>query len=200
MTSIYRFSPAKRTKAVAGSPGSGGGGSGSGAWSHVGPEHAPGNSEWRCPRKTCLSLIAARQRKNSSSFYAVCETRKQDDPTTCQTFFNLNKKQWGNNADHQRLCEWCETDTAESPSIGVPNEAADSSTKRESHFFFGNRICCLLYEKPPTLGDRVGHRSLVSWALRACVARSPTFRFLLWYWGSDSLWYYCVPVVEFGKW
>ena len=63
---------------------------GSGSWTLVGPEACKGNPKWPCPAKDCAACLAAKTRKNSGSQYAVCETRRSDDPSTCQ-FYNLNK-------------------------------------------------------------------------------------------------------------
>ena len=69
-----------------------------------------------------------------------------DEPSTCQAFHNLNKKHWGS-GDNPRVCDWCDADTCDSPSISVPNEGAESLTKREFHFFVLEfDVCCqLLY-------------------------------------------------------
>ena len=44
------------------------------------------------------------------------------------------------------VCDWCDADTCDSPSIGVPNEGAESLTKREFHFFvlLEFDVCCQL--------------------------------------------------------
>ena len=46
------------------------------------------------PEEGLSRFIVARTRKNSNSQYGVCNTRKADDPTTCQTFHNLNKRHY----------------------------------------------------------------------------------------------------------
>eukprot|EP00904_Undaria_pinnatifida_P010983 jgi/Undpi1/7014/HiC_scaffold_21.g09488.m1 len=146
MSSIYRASPSKRTKASAGggSAHSAGGGGSSGVWTLVGQEResasATGNTDWPCPRKGCYGFLVARTRKNSNSQYAVCDTRRGDDPSTCQAFYNLNKKHWGS-ADNPRVCDWCDADTCDSPSIGVLNEGAESSTKPWSNYHTVWKLC-----------------------------------------------------------
>lgn len=81
MSSIYRASPSKRTKAGAG----GGtarsrGGGGSGSWTLVGPDRdpAPGNRDWLCRRQGCDGFIVARTRKDSTSQYVRCLRHPQD--------------------------------------------------------------------------------------------------------------------------
>ena len=66
------------------------GGSGSVYWTLVGSEPAFGNPDWPCPRKGCQDYIVARTSKNSRSQCGVCDTRKADDPVTCQASYNLN--------------------------------------------------------------------------------------------------------------
>ena len=150
MSSIYRASPSKRTKASAGggsANSAGGGHSGSDVWALVGQGRdsasSSGDTDWPCPREGCDGFLIARTRKNGSSQYAVCDTRRGDDPSTCQAFYNLNKKHWGS-GDNPRVCDWCDADTCDSPLIGVLNEGAESSTKREFHFFVLLKfdVCC----------------------------------------------------------
>lgn len=131
MSSIYRSSPSKRSKAGVGSPASGGaGGGGSGSWTLLGPEPLHGNPDWPCPRKGCKGFLVARTRKNSNSQYGICETRKGDDPLTCQAYYNINKRHWGT-GENPRVCDWCDADTGDSPSIGVPSDG--DTAKRELH-------------------------------------------------------------------
>ena len=133
MTSIYRYSPSKRSKpGGAGSGGTGGGGGGgAGTWTLIGEERT-GNLSWVCPRhKPCGGHILAKTRKGSTSLYGICDTRRADNADTCQTFFNLNRKHWGS-GEYPRVCEWCEGDTGGSPSIGVPNDGVDCTAERES--------------------------------------------------------------------
>lgn len=54
--------------------------------------NSTGNPEWPCRTKNCAVCLTAKTRKSSNSQYAVLETRKSDDPSTCKTFYNLNKK------------------------------------------------------------------------------------------------------------
>ena len=126
----------------------GGGGSGSGVWTLVGQERdsSSGHPDWPCPRKGCDGFLIARNSKNGSSQNVVCGTCRSDEPSTCQAFYNLNKKHWGS-GDNPRVCDWCDADTCYSPSIGVPNEGAESLTKREFHFFVLLEfmfVCCQL--------------------------------------------------------
>ena len=105
-----------------------------------------GNPDWPCPRKGCDGFLIARNRKNGSSQYAVCDVCcRSDGPSTCQAFYNLNKKHW-ESSDNPRVCDWCDADTCDSPSIGVPNEGAESLTKRQFHFFVLSEfyVCCQL--------------------------------------------------------
>ena len=135
MSSIYRTSPAKRSKAGTGCGKSGGGGGGgSASWTLVGPVPEKGNPLWPCPRQGCPGFLLTKTRKNSNSQYAVCETRRLDDANTCQAFYNVNKKHWGTNSGLARTCDWCDGDTGESPSIGVPSDGTDSSSKGKFPF------------------------------------------------------------------
>lgn len=138
MSSIYRSSPSKRSKPVGGAPGTGGGGSGGGGggggggWTVVGGEPQQGNPLWPCPtKKDCRGLILSKTRKNSSSTYGVCDTRRSDDPDTCQVFYNINKRHWGS-GENPRVCVFCEGDTGGSPSIGVQQEQEDGTSSSKS--------------------------------------------------------------------
>ena len=95
---------------------------------------------------TCDGFLIARTRKNGSSQYAVCDTRRSDDPSTCRAFYNLDEEALGKRRQPSCVCDWCDADTCDSPSIGVPNEGVESLTKREFHFFvlLEFDVCCQL--------------------------------------------------------
>lgn len=105
-----------------------------------------GNPLWPCPRKCCDGFLVAKTRKNSNSQYAVCETRRPDDPDSCLAFYNINKRHWGINLELARTCDWCEGDTGESPSIGVPCSARatlrTAPPKLSLHLFTSIKFCC----------------------------------------------------------
>ena len=141
MTSIYRSSPAKRSKPAGSRGGATGGGGGAGggsagAWTLVGEEPQQGNPDWPCPKhKSCGGYILAKTRKGSTSKYGVCDTRRTGDRTgdqaSCQTFYNVNRRHWGA-GENARLCDWCDCDTGDSPSIGVANKEGAASNKGET--------------------------------------------------------------------
>lgn len=107
----------------------GGGGCGSGAWTLVGAERKQDSPDSGCPTEGCVGCMFA---KTSSTRRCLANTVSATATTLRRAKnFNINMRHW-NSGDNGRLCEWCEGDTVDSPLIGVPNDGADSSTKRES--------------------------------------------------------------------
>ena len=72
---MYRSSPAKKSRSGGGGAAvSLGGGSevedSEGGWSVVGEE---GNKDWPCPTAGCEGHILSKRRRNSQSFYGICD-------------------------------------------------------------------------------------------------------------------------------
>ena len=142
MSSIYRSSPAKKSKSGGGASVVVGGGSqvddSEARLSVVGGE---GNQDGPCPTKGCEGHILAKKRRNSQSFYGICDRRRTDGEGRCPLFFIINKPHWGS-GPNPRTCEWCEEDTAGSPSMGVASDGAGADNKQ------GESGLCVELERP----------------------------------------------------
>ena len=143
MSSIYRSSPAKKSKSVGGAAVALGGGAevedSEGGWSVVGAE---GNKDWPCPTAGCEGHILSKRPKHSQSSYGICDRRRTGGDGCCPLFYNINKPHWGSGAN-PRACEWCDQDTAGSPSIEVAGDGAGGD-KGESGLCVevGRPLCC----------------------------------------------------------
>ena len=60
------------------------------------------------PRRAVRPSFGRKPRNNSSSQYGVCDTCLTDDPSSCQTFFNVHKRHW-DSAENGRPYDWCES-------------------------------------------------------------------------------------------
>ena len=107
-----------------------------GGWSVVMAEE---NKYWPCPTTDCEGHILSKRRKNSQSFHGICDRRRTDGEGHCPLFYNINKPHLGSGSN-PRACEWCDQDTAGSPSIGVAGDGAGADK--------GESGLCVEVERP----------------------------------------------------
>ena len=72
----------------------------------------------------------------------ICDRRRADDGEgRCPLFYDINKPHWGSGSNLiNRACEWCDQDTAGSPSIGVAGDGAGADK--------GESGSCVEVERP----------------------------------------------------